>query len=86
MAFVDDAGQSRLGGAFAVNFFDANESRIQPATGLQLGQTAITAGDSGLEGLRELWPWLLAGGLVVLLIEWWITYRRTLRRPLFRTR
>ncbi len=86
VAFVDDAGQSRLGGAFAVNFFDANESRIQPATGLQLGQTAITAADTGLEGLRELWPWLLAGGLVVLLIEWWITYRRTLRRPLFRTR
>ena len=86
VAFVDAAGQNRPGGAFAVNFFDAGESRIQPATGLQLGQTAITAADTGLEGLRELWPWLLAGGLIVLLIEWWITYRRALRRPLFKTR
>lgn len=86
LAFLDVAGQSQPGGAFAVNFFDADESRIQPAAGLQLGQTEITAAGSGLEGLRELWPWLLAGGLVVLLIEWWITYRRALRRPLFRTR
>ncbi len=86
VAFIDAAGQSQTDGAFAVNFFDAGESRIQPATGLQLGQTAITADDTGLEGLRELWPWLLAGGLVVLLIEWWITYRPSLRRPLFRTR
>ena len=86
LAFLDDAGQSRPGGAFAVNFFDATESRIQPVTSLRLGQTEVAADDAGLAGWRELWPWLLAGGLVVLLIEWWITYRRTLRRPLFRTR
>ena len=78
LAFLDDAGQSRPGGAFAVNFFDATESRIQPATSLRLGQAEVAADDAGLAGWRELWPWLLAGGLVVLLIEWWMTYRLSL--------
>ena len=86
LAFRDDAGATQPGGAFAVNFFDAAESRIQPATALQLGSAEVTGDAAGLEGLREVWPWLLAGGLVVLLVEWWVTYRRALRRPLLRTR
>ena len=86
LAFRDDAGATQPGGAFAVNFFDAVESRIQPATALQLGSAEVTGDAAGLEGLREVWPWLLAGGLVVLLVEWWVTYRRALRRPLLRTR
>ncbi len=86
LAFRDDAGSTQPGGAFAVNFFDAAESRIQPATALQLGSAEVTGDAAGLEGLREVWPWLLAGGLVVLLVEWWVTYRRALRRPLLRTR
>jgi hypothetical protein len=86
VAFRDAAGQAQPGGAFAVNFFDAAESRIQPATALQIGQSAVTGDAAGIEGLRELWPWLLAGGLAVLLVEWWFTYRRALRRPLFKLR
>ena len=86
LAFRDDTGATQPGGAFAVNFFDAAESRIQPATALQLGSAEVTGDAAGLEGLREVWPWLLAGGLVVLLVEWWVTYRRALRRPLLRTR
>jgi Ca-activated chloride channel family protein len=86
LAFRDDTGATQPGGAFAVNFFDAVESRIQPATALQLGSAEVTGDAAGLEGLREVWPWLLAGGLVVLLVEWWVTYRRALRRPLLRTR
>ena len=86
VAFGDAAGATQPGGAFAVNFFDATESRIQPATTLQIGTTEVTGDAAGIEGLRELWPWLLAGGLAVLLVEWWITYRRALRRPLFKLR
>ena len=86
VAFRDAAGATQPGGAFAVNFFDIAESRIQPATALQIGSAEVTGEATGLEGLREVWPWLLAGGLVVLLVEWWVTYRRALRRPLLRTR
>jgi hypothetical protein len=86
VAFRDAAGATQPGGAFAVNFFDAAESRIQPATAVQVGPAEVAGNAAGIEGLRELWPWLLAGGLAVLLVEWWITYRRALRRPLFRTR
>ena len=86
LAFRDDTGVTQPGGAFAVNFFDAAESRIQPATALQIGSAEVTGDAAGLEALREMWPWLLAGGLVVLLVEWWVTYRRALRRPLLRTR
>lgn len=79
---TDAAGAATPAGAFAVNFFNAGESHIQPAASLQVGQAQVTAADSGFEGLRELWPWLLAAGLAVLLVEWWVAYRR----PLFRTR
>ena len=79
---TDAAGAITPAGAFAVNFFDAGESRIQPAASLQVGQAQVTADAAGFEGLRELWPWLLAAGLTVLLVEWWVAYRR----PLFRTR
>ena len=86
LAFRDNAGESQPGGVFAVNFFDTTESRIQPATALQIGSVEVAGNAAGIEGLRELWPWLLAGGLALLLVEWWVTYRRALRRPLFRTR
>ncbi len=86
VAFRDGAGVTEPSGAFAVNFFDATESRIQPVTTLQIGQAEVAAGAAGLAGLRELWPWLLVGGLAVLLVEWWVTYRRALRRPQIKTR
>ncbi|HOU39904.1 MAG TPA: VWA domain-containing protein [Promineifilum sp.] len=79
---TDAAGAATPAGAFAVNFFDAGESHIQPAASLQVGQAQVTAATGGFEGLRELWPWLLAAALAVLLVEWWVAYRR----PLFRTR
>lgn len=84
VAFRDTAGQTQPGGAFAVNFFDAAESRLQPVTALQIGSAEVAGDATGIEGLRELWPWLLASGLAVLLVEWWVTYRRALRRPLFK--
>ena len=86
VTFRDNTGDTQAGGAFAVNFFDTTESRIQPAAALQIGSAEVAGDTTGIEGLRELWPWLLAGGLALLLVEWWVTYRRALRRPLFRTR
>ena len=85
VAFRDDSGATQPAGTFAVNFLDAAESRIQPADTLRLGQADI-APAADVAGLRPLWPWLLAGGLAVLSLEWWISYRRGLGRPLFKMR
>ena len=82
----DPSGETRAAGGFAVNFFDGNESRIMPVETLRFGQAEVSGGSEVGEGLRELWPWFLLAGLGVLLVEWWITYRRSLGRPTFRFR
>ncbi len=70
----DNAGE-RAAGAFAVNLFSTDESRILPAATLDLGQkTAISASGSDI-GQRELWPWLAALALFILVVEWWVQHR-----------
>jgi len=83
--FEDGSSATRPGGAFAVNFFNADESRILPVATLSVGRTEVT-GNELTGGLRELWPWLLGIGLGGLLVEWWITYRRSQGRPAFKLR
>jgi len=61
---------------FAVNLFDDNESNIQPRDFVQVGQVAVTPAVSGQVGQRELWPWLAALALIVLMIEWQVFHRR----------
>jgi len=61
---------------FAVNLFDDNESNIQPRDVVQVGQVAVTSAVSGQVGQRELWPWLAALALIVLMIEWQVFHRR----------
>ena len=86
VAFVDGSGESRPAGAFAVNFFFPDESSIAPVETLRIGQVDVMGGNAELQGLRELWPWLLGAGLGVLLLEWWLTYRRGTGRPIFKLR
>ena len=76
MRLTDSTGQ-RPAGSFAVNLFDAAESAIAPKELIQAGQTAVADNDEGDVGQRELWPWLLAIALLLLLIEWWVHYRGT---------
>jgi hypothetical protein len=62
----------------AVNLFDAAESDIRPATipTIKIGDVTI-AGETGWEATRrEIWKYLAATGLVVLLLEWYIYIRR----------
>lgn len=75
----------RVVGQFAVNLFDAGESTIAPAAQLTLGQSPVTATPAQETGQLELWPWLAAAALIVLLIEWYVYHRgsvapRRLRR------
>jgi hypothetical protein len=61
---------------FAVNLFSPVESTIAPADAITVGQTEVS-GVAGRDdfGQRELWPWLAAFALAVLVIEWWVFHR-----------
>ena len=66
-------------GMFAVNFINSRESDITPNPTLQVGPVAGTsvARITGVSQFnqREIWRWLAALALVLLLIEWWIYQR-----------
>ena len=72
-----DAAADRPAGSFAVNLFSPAESAIRPVASLQIGQTQVETEDEGDVGQRELWPWLLAIAVVVLIVEWWVHHRGT---------
>lgn len=73
--FLQDETGTRPGGRFAVNLFSPAESKIQPqpAVAFLAAETEATAQEE--VGQRELWPWLLAAAIIVLIIEWWVHYR-----------
>jgi Ca-activated chloride channel family protein len=62
---------------FAVNLFDEAESNLRPRQTIQVGRTAVSAATSEQVGQRELWPWLAALALLILLIEWQVYHHRT---------
>lgn len=66
---------------FAVNLFDPAESNIRPAPAIHIGQSAVPASSPNETGRRELWPWLAAAALAVLLAEWWVYHRRQAISP-----
>jgi hypothetical protein len=84
--------QVRQGGKslerFAVNLFDRAESdiRLRPSQDAQeasvtpadirIGHVDVAASVGQAPSRKELWKWLLAGALVVLLLEWYIFNRR----------
>jgi len=72
----DDEG-TRAAGSFAVNLFSPIESAIAPAESLNIGQVSVEVETEGDVGQRELWLWLLAVGLILLVIEWWVFHRGT---------
>ena len=69
--------------SFAVNFSNPAESKIAPHPDLQVGGATPSAQIMPQYSQREIWPWLAAGALVLLLVEWWI-YQRGL--PVLRRR
>ena len=70
-----DARQTRL---VAVNIADAAESRIAPLAELSLGNTNVQGISVAASRRGALWPWVLALGLLVVVIEWWY-YQRQVR-------
>ena len=69
----DEVTQSAV---FAVNLFDAAESSIAPRPGIQIGGETVLPELGDAVGVRELWPLFALAALAILLIEWWIYFRR----------
>lgn len=77
-----DATGPRPAGQFAVNLFAAAESAVAPRPSVQIGITTVTAAGEENVGQYELWPWLAALALLVLVVEWWLFHRGAVRpRP-----
>ena len=62
---------------FCVNLLDANESNITPRDELPLGKYDKVTATTMKRANMELWRWIVAAGLVVLLFEWWWYHKRT---------
>jgi hypothetical protein len=61
---------------FAVNLLDADESDIAPVSQLEIGADAIASSEGVQRMNRPIWPWLLAAGLAILMLEWIVYNRR----------
>jgi hypothetical protein len=63
---------------FAVNLFDPRESNIRPKVqrALKIGHVRVVAQSASTAARRETWRTLLALGLVVLSLEWYIYWKR----------
>ena len=63
--------------AFCVNLLDAAESNILPREELPFGKYGKVTATSTTRANRELWRWIAAVGLLVLMFEWWWYHKRT---------
>jgi hypothetical protein len=63
--------------AFCVNLMDSNESNITPREELPFGKYGKVAATTLKRANMELWRWIVALGLLVLLFEWWWYHKRT---------
>lgn len=70
-----EAGTNHL--AFCANLLDPAESDIAPREELTLGKYGRVAATKVRRANLELWRWIAAAGLAVLLFEWWFYHRRT---------
>ncbi len=62
---------------FCVNLMDAAESDIGPRDELPFGKYARVEATKVHRANLELWRWIAALGLAVLLFEWWFYHKRT---------
>jgi hypothetical protein len=62
---------------FCVNLMDSNESNIAPRDELPIGRYAKVTATTLKRANMELWRWIAAAGLLVLLFEWWWYHKRT---------
>lgn len=64
----------------AAALFSPQESDVAPAETLEFGGDAGTVSGETQQGRREFWPWLIAAGLVILVVEWLVSQQDGLVR------
>jgi len=62
---------------FAVNLLDAAETDTTPQPEIRFGRYARAQATTLRPADLELWRWIAAAGLAVLLFEWWFYHKRT---------
>jgi Ca-activated chloride channel family protein len=62
---------------FCANLLDAAESDTTPKNELKFGKYAKATASPLRRASLEIWRWLAAVGLAVLMFEWWYYHRRT---------
>jgi len=62
---------------FCVNVLDAAESNTKPLEELQFGKFNRVSATEMTRANVDMWRWIAAAGLAVLLFEWWFYHRRT---------
>jgi Ca-activated chloride channel family protein len=62
---------------FAASLLDSAESNTKPREQLDLGRMGELAADTQRRSSKELWRWIAAGALGVLMFEWWFYHKRT---------
>lgn len=55
---------------FAVNLFNAEESRVEPAASIEIGATTVEAKTERIDVNQPAWPYFLIALLVFLVLEW----------------
>ena len=63
--------------AFCVDLLDAAESNTKPREELQFGKFNTVASTELKPASKEIWRWIAAGAMAVLMFEWWYYHRRT---------
>ena len=62
---------------FCVNVLDAAESNTKPREELDFGKFNTVGTTALTRSNVDLWRWIAAAGLAVLMFEWWFYHRRT---------
>ncbi|MFO1500551.1 MAG: VWA domain-containing protein [Verrucomicrobiota bacterium] len=62
---------------FCANLLDAAESDITPKDEIKLGKYAKATATTLKRASLEIWRWMAAAVLAVLMFEWWFYHRRT---------
>ncbi|HWO94630.1 MAG TPA: BatA and WFA domain-containing protein [Dehalococcoidia bacterium] len=68
---------SRAKRLYAANLFEPRESEVGSTDRVELASRVVErSGEQATQANRRLWPWLLAGALVVILLEWFVYNRK----------
>jgi hypothetical protein len=76
VGFYDVAAPNNKQASFAVNVLSATESDIRPRSLQSTSGGNVAEATSILTINKEIWPWVAAAALGILLLEWWVYHRR----------